>query len=75
MILRRESPECLESSLEIGLCTRFAKWSLGLGLLRCYFLQTLFLVQDQVFEKSVQFSFFVILFCKFLNRINTVYLI
>ena len=59
VILRRESSEWLESSVESDLTMRFVIWNLGLSLLRFCFLQTLFLVQEQVIKKkSTLLSYF-----------------
>ena len=56
VILRRESSEWLESSVESDLGVRFAIWSLGLS--RFCFLQTVFLVQEQVIKKSTSLAYF-----------------
>ena len=58
VILRRESSEWLESSVESDLSMRFVIWNLGLSLLRFCFLQTLFLVQEQVIKKSTLLACF-----------------
>ena len=55
VILRRESSEWLESSVESDLSMRFVIWNLGISLLRFCFLQTLFLVQEQVIKKRVHY--------------------
>ena len=45
-------------SVECDLGMRFVIWSLGLSLSRFYFLQTLFLEQEQVIKKSTLLAYF-----------------
>ena len=58
VILRRESSEWLESSVESDLSMRFVIWNLDLSLSRFCFLETLFLVQEQLIKKSILLACF-----------------